>query len=139
MPIWVSFYVAVMLLSLPFGALMLRRIERDWLHPVGGVISTLLSVAFVISYWLPETVPFQSRSTLLLFGFVLFWDFYSLQRIRRKLPQLFERPFDSQADDQPDQDSQRPPQLDAASLFAGLAMMAPAYIFGVLVCLRALQ
>ena len=64
MPLWVSLYVALMVVSLPVGVLMLRRVERDWLHPIGGLLSTLLSIAFVFSYWMPESVPFKALDGL---------------------------------------------------------------------------
>lgn len=104
---------------------MLRRLERDWLHPVGGVVSTLLSAAFIIAYWMPDTLSFQAPSVLLLFGFVIFWDLYSLQRLKTKLPELL------QTEDQPDL------QPGSSTWLMGLLLMAPAYFFGAMVCIRA--
>lgn len=127
MPIWVNIYLAIILLSLPMGVLMLHRIEQDWLHPVGGVVSTLLSAAFVISYWQPQAMRFQSASVLLLYGFVIFWDLYSLQRMKKKLPQYLH--MEDQPDLQPG---------NGAWLF-GLLMMVPAYYFGAMVCIRVLS
>lgn len=126
MPIWVNLYLAIILLSLPMGVMMLRRIEQDWLHPVGGVVSTLLSAAFVVAYWQPEAVPFQSTSVLLLFGFVIFWDGYSLQRMKKKLPEYL------QVEDQPEL------QPGNGAWLLGIIMMVPAYFFGAMVCMRAL-
>jgi len=91
---------------------------------VGGLISTLLSVAFVIAYWMPKAVPFKSPSVLLLYGFVLFWDLYSLKRLKDKLPEYFEMSEDSEL------------QPNSAAWLLGLLLMAPAYYFGALVCLR---
>lgn len=124
MPIWVTLYIALMLVSLPVGVLMLRRIERDWLHPVGGLVSTLLSVAFVFSYWMPDAVPLKAPSVLLLYGFVLFWDLYSLKRLKTKLPAYFEMSEDSEL------------QPNSGAWLLGVLMMVPAYYFGALVCLR---
>lgn len=124
MPVWVTLYLALMVVSLPFGVMMLRRIEQDWLHPVGGLLSTLLSIGFVISYWLPSTVPFKTVSVLLLFAFVLFWDGYSLLRLRRKLPEYLEMSDDSEL------------QPNSGAWLAGVLLMLPAYYFGALVCLR---
>ncbi|MCG8668060.1 MAG: hypothetical protein MI867_01505 [Pseudomonadales bacterium] len=126
MPWWVSLYVAFMAISLPFGVLMLRRMQQDYLHPVGGLVSTLLSIAFVTSYWLPDLVPFRGISTVLLFLFVIFWDLYSLRLLKEKLPDMFDLPEQEQT------------ELDSGSLLMGLALMLPAYIFGVLVCLRSI-
>lgn len=125
MPIWVTVYLAIIFLSLPMGAMMLRRIERDWLHPVGGVISTLLSAAFVMSYLMPDAVPFPSSSVLVLFGFVVFWDLYSLQRLKTKLPEYMQREEDSEL------------QPGNGAWLVGLLMMVPAYYFGAMVCIRA--
>ncbi len=124
MPIWVNLYIAIMIASLPMGILLLRRIEQDWLHPVGGLLSTLLSVAFVISYWQPHVLPLQTNSTLLMFGFVLFWDFYSVVRVRRKMAQYLGITDDMEA----------PPS--GAVWLMGLVLMLPAYFFGAMVCLR---
>lgn len=124
MPIWITLYITLMMISLPVGVMMLRRIERDWLHPVGGLLSTLLSVAFVIAYWMPEAIPFKSPSAFVLYGFVLFWDFYSLKRLKTKLPDYFEMTGESEQQPSP-----------GAWLF-GILMMVPAYCFGALVCLR---
>ncbi|MEE2729755.1 MAG: hypothetical protein VYA55_02980 [Pseudomonadota bacterium] len=127
MPLWVTLYVALMVVSLPVGVLMLRRIEQDWLHPVGGLVSTLLSVAFVFSYWMPDTVPFHSPSVLLLFAFVLFWDLYSLKRLKQKLPDYFEMSEDSEL------------QPNSGAWLLGVLLMVPAYYFGALVCLRVIS
>ncbi|RLT92208.1 hypothetical protein [Ketobacter sp.] len=127
MPLWVTLYVALMVVSLPVGVLMLRRIEQDWLHPVGGLVSTLLSVAFVFSYWMPDAVPFHSPSVLLLFGFVLFWDLYSLKRLKQKLPDYFEMSEDSEL------------QPNSGAWLLGVLLMVPAYYFGALVCLRVIS
>jgi len=127
MPLWVTLYVALMVLSLPVGILMLRKIEGDWLHPVGGLVSTLLSIAFVFSYWMPEAVPFHSPSVFLLYAFVLFWDGYSLHRLRTRLPEYFELSEDSEL---------RP---NSGAWLAGVLLMIPAYYFGALVCVRVLS
>lgn len=127
MPLWVTLYVALMAVSLPIGVLMLRRIENDWLHPVGGLISTLLSMAFVFSYWTPEAVPFKAPSVFLLYGFVLFWDLYSLKRLKTKLPDYFEM------SDEPETEP------NSGAWLLGILLMVPAYYFGALVCLRAMS
>ena len=124
MPFWVTLYIAFMVISLPVGVYMLRRLENDWLHPVGGLVSTVLSIAFIFAYWMPEAVPFTSNSTILMYLFVLFWDFYTLLRVRTKLPEYLEMSGDSQL------------QPDSATWLFGILLMAPAYYFGALVCLR---
>ena len=124
MPFWVTLYVAFMAISLPVGVYMLRRLENDWLHPVGGLISTVLSIAFVFAWWMPEVVPFQTNSTILMYLFVLFWDFYTLLRVRNKLPDYLGMSDDAQL------------QPDSATWLFAILMMAPAYYFGALVCLR---
>lgn len=126
MPWWVSLYVAFMVISLPFGVLMLRRMENDYLHPVGGLISALLSIAFVTSYWFPDLVPFNGIGPLLLFGFVIGWDLYTLRLLKKKLPDMFDIP------------EQERSEIDSGSFLLGLVLMLPAYIFAALVCLRAL-
>lgn len=126
MPWWVSLYVAFMVISLPFGVLMLRRMQQDYLHPIGGLVSALLSIAFVTSYWMPELVPFQGGSTVLLFAFVIGWDVYSLRLLKDKLPEMFDLPEQEQS------------EIDSGSLLFGLVLMLPAYIFAVLVCMRAM-
>lgn len=124
MPLWVTLYIAFMVISLPVGVYMLRRLENDWLHPVGGLLSTLLSIAFVFAYWMPDVVPFNTNSTILMFIFVLFWDFYTLMRVRTKLPDYLGMSEDSEI------------QPDSTAWLFGLLLMAPAYYFGALVCLR---
>ena len=128
MPVWVMLYVAVMVLSLPMGVSMLRQLEQDWLHPVGGVLSTLLSVTFVFSYWLPQTVVLQLPSAWLLLGFVLFWDAYTLLRFKQRMPEWFPNE---------DEDQDAPVSVSAA-MWLGIMLMLPAYCFAVLVCLRGL-
>jgi len=113
--------------SLPVGVTMLRRIERDWLHPVGGMISTLLSLGFIFSYWLPDLVPLHDRSVLLLFAFVLFWDLYSLRRLRDKLPEYLGLEEDSEL------------QPGSGAWLTGILLMLPAYYFAALVCLRVMN
>lgn len=126
MPWWVSLYVAFMVISLPFGVLMLRRMQQDYLHPVGGLVSALLGIAFVTSYWLPDLVPFHGASTVLLFGYMIAWDVYSLRLLKDKLPEMFDLPEEERS------------EIDSGSLLFGLGLMLPAYIFAALVCLRAL-
>lgn len=127
MPWWVSLYVAFMVISLPFGVLMMRRMEQDYLHPIGGLMSALLSIAFVTSYWLPGLVPFAGPSTLVLFAYVIGWDLYSIKLLKKKLPELF---------DLPEQDRS---EIDVGSVLLGLVLMLPAYTFAALVCLRVLN
>ncbi|PIE41197.1 MAG: hypothetical protein CSA49_04640 [Gammaproteobacteria bacterium] len=126
MPWWVSIYVAFMVISLPFGALVLRRMQQDYLHPVGGLVSALLSIGFVISYWMPELVPFSGTGTLLLFAYIIGWDLYSLRLLKDKLPEMFDLP------------EQERPEMDANSVLFSLVLMLPAYIFAALVCMRAI-
>lgn len=126
MPFWVTLYIAFMVISLPVGVYMLRQLENDWLHPVGGLISTLLSIAFVLAYWMPDTVPFNTPSTILMYIFVLFWDLYTLMRVRTKLPEYLNMSEDSEL---------RP---DSSTWLLGILLMAPAYYFGALVCLKIL-
>lgn len=126
MPWYISLYIALLIISLPTGVMVLRRLDRDWLHPVGGSLSTLLSVLFVTSYWLPDVVPLQSNSVLLMYGFVLAWDAYLLWHLHERLPEL------SELMDEPDV------ELPPTSLLIGVLLMLPAYVFGALVCLRVL-
>ncbi|HVL02223.1 MAG TPA: hypothetical protein VM553_20535, partial [Dongiaceae bacterium] len=95
MPFWVTFYVAFIVISLPVGVYMLRRLENDWLHPVGGLLSTALSIAFVFAYWMPDAVPFNTPSTILMYLFMIFWDLYTLMRVRTKLPEYLNMSEDS--------------------------------------------
>ncbi len=127
MPWWVSLYVAFMVISLPFGVLMMRRMEQDYLHPIGGLMSALLSIGFVTSYWFPGLVPFSGPSTLLLFLFVIGWDLYTLKLLKKKLPDMFDLPEDDRS------------EIDTGSFLLGLVLMLPAYVFAALVCLRVLN
>ena len=127
MPWWVSLYVAFMVISLPFGVLMMRRMEHDYLHPVGGLMSALLSIAFVTSYWFPKLIPFSGAGTLLLFAFVIGWDLYTLRLLKEKLPDMFDLP------------EQERSEIDTGSFLLGLVLMLPAYVFAALVCYRAIS
>lgn len=127
MPWWVSLYVAFMVISLPFGVLMMRRMEQDYLHPIGGLISALLSIGFVTGYWFPGLVPFAGPSTLLLFLFVIGWDLYTLKLLKKKLPDMFDLPEDDRS------------EIDTGTFLLGLVLMLPAYVFAALVCLRVLN
>ena len=124
MPWWASLYIAFILMSLPFGLVTIHRLEQDLLHPVGGLLSSLLSVSFVMSYFLPELLPYQGVQTWLLLGFVLGWDGYSFLRLKDRLSEVIE-----QADESVD--------MQGASFFVGLVLILPAYIWGFLVCMRA--
>lgn len=124
MPVWVTLYIALLVISVPVGVFLLWRIEGDWLHPVGGLLSTLLSIAFVLAWWMPDLVRFTTPSTVLLYVFVLFWDLYTLMRMRTRLPEYLNR--GEGADFQP----------DASTWLMGILLMVPAYYFGALVCLR---
>ena len=124
MPWWASLYIAFMVITLPFGLALVRRMENDWLHPVGGFLSSLLSIAFVLSYWMPVLVPFRGSSVLLMFFYIIGWDTYMLWRLKYNLPELLEVPEEN-------------PEGAGASLFAGILLMLPAYIIAALVCLRA--
>ena len=127
MPIWVTLYIALMLASLPMGVMLLRRIEQDWLHPIGGLLSTGLSMAFVLSYWQPYVLPLETNSTILMYGFVLFWDVYSVIRIRRKMAEYLNMAEDVE------------PPPSGAMWLVGLVLMLPAYFFGAMVCLRVIS
>tara|TARA_Y100000588_G_C13403745_1_gene564372 strand:- start:32 stop:409 length:378 start_codon:yes stop_codon:yes gene_type:complete len=124
MPWLASLYIAFMVITLPFGLALVRRMENDWLHPVGGFLSSLLSIAFIVSYWMPELVPFQGWSVLLMFFYIVGWDAYMLWRLKYNLPEVLEAPEEN-------------PDGAAASLFVGIFLMLPAYIIAALVCLRA--
>lgn len=127
MPWYISIYVAFLIISLPFSVLLLRRMEGDVLHPLGGALSGMLSIIFVVSYWLPHVIALQGLSTLLMYGFVLGWDWYTVIRAKHKLPEMFQLPDDEDL------------QLDNNAVIFGAMLMLPAYIFGALVCLRALS
>lgn len=125
MPIWVTLYLALMMMSIPMGVSLLRQMERDWLHPLGGLLSALLSMAFVVAYWLPEVMPFTTNSTVLLFLFVVFWDAYSLLRMRRYLRHLAQETGMA---------------MPGAGVWAlGVVLMLPAYWFAAAVCERVIS
>ena len=126
MPIWVTLYVAMLIVSLPMGVTLLRRLEKDWLHPFGALLSTLLSIIFVVAYWQPDVIALATNSTFLMFGFVLFWDLYSVLRVRHKMAEFLEL-NDMNPDDVPPGNS---------VWLIGFLLMLPAYIFASLVCLR---
>lgn len=127
MPWYISIYVAFLIISLPFSVLLLHRMENDILHPLGGALSGILSVIFVVSYWLPNVIELQGFSTLLMYGFVLGWDCYSVVRAKQKLPEMFQLPDDEDF------------QLDNNAVIFGAMLMLPAYIFGALICLKAIS
>ena len=128
MPWWASLYVAFIVMSLPFGVATLRRLEQDMIHPVGGVLSTLLSVSFVISYFYPDLIPYHGNQTWIVLLFVLGWDAYAFMRLKERLPEILELP-DEALDEQVD--------MTKMSFAIGLLLILPAYIWGLLVCLRA--
>lgn len=124
MPWWASLYIAFILMSLPFGLVTIHRLEQDFLHPVGGLLSSLLSVSFVMSYFLPELFPYHGVQTWLLLMFVLGWDGYSYWRLKDRLSEVIEH-----ADESVD--------MQGTSFLVGLALILPAYIWGFLICMRA--
>jgi hypothetical protein len=126
MPWYISIYVALLLISLPSGVLVLRRLERDWLHPVASTVSSLLSILFTLAWWLPELIQLRGWSPWLAFAFVLAWDAYMVLRLKYRFPELL-------ASMQIEQDANQTDQV----LLIGLVLMLPAYVFGALVCLQA--
>lgn len=126
MPWWALLYVALILISLPFGLTVIRRLEQDILHPVGGLLSSLISASFVISFYHPDLLPYQGDHVLVMFAFVLGWDCYSYLRLKERLPELLEHQEPS-AENTPD-----------PSLVAGVLLVLPAYAWGALVCMRAM-
>ncbi|PCJ42475.1 MAG: hypothetical protein COA99_08120 [Moraxellaceae bacterium] len=125
MPWWASLYVAFIIISLPFGLMTIRRIEKDILHPLGGLLSTLLSASFIVSYYYPDLLPYHGAQTWLYWGFVVGWDCYSYLRLNNRLPELLE-----QTDDSPGRRNN--------VFLIGLIITLPVYIWGFLVCLRAM-
>ncbi|OUS26746.1 hypothetical protein A9Q99_16110 [Gammaproteobacteria bacterium 45_16_T64] len=125
MPWWALLYIALILISLPFGLTVIRRLEQDILHPVGGLLSSLISASFVISYYYPTLLPYQGNHVLIMFAFVLGWDGYSYLRLKERLPELLEQQAASESDSDP-------------SLVAGVLLVLPAYAWGALVCMRAM-
>lgn len=126
MPWWASLYVAFILLSLPFGLMTIYRLERDLLHPAGGLLSSLLSASFVISYFFPELLPYHGGQAWLFLAFVIGWDGYSFVRLKDRLSEVLEQPDDSV-------------DMQQASFLVGLILVLPAYIWGFLVCVRAVS
>jgi len=94
------------------------------LHPVGGLLSSLLSVSFVVSYFYPDLLPYRGVQTWLFLGFVMAWDGYSYLRLKDRLPELLEQPDESV-------------DMQKTSFMIGLILILPAYIWGFLVCMRA--
>lgn len=125
---WIAWlYIAFMLISLPFGMIILRRLKNDILHPFGGLLSTLISGAFVLGAFFPEMVPFRRGTAWGLFAFALGWDLYTLNELRHKLPTVLAiTEEDAKA-------------LDKGSLLVGIMLMLPAYLCGLYVCLRTLE
>lgn len=132
MPWWASLYVAFIVMSLPFGISTIRRLEQDVLHPVGGVLSTLLSASFVVSYFYPDLLPYRGPQTWLIFIFVLGWDAYTFLRLKERLPELLDLP-----DETLDSPEYGDVDMQSMSFLIGLILILPAYIWGFLVCLRA--
>lgn len=129
MPVWVTLYVAMLIVSLPMGVTLLRRLEKDWLHPFGALLSTLLSIIFVVAYWQPDVIRLETNSTFLMFGFVLFWDLYSVMRVRKKMAEFLAMNG---------MDPNDAPPGNSVWLI-GFLLMLPAYIFASLVCLRVMH
>ncbi len=127
MPWYFSIYVALLIISLPISVFIVRQLQRDLLHPVGVLLSGGLSIAFVMSYFYPDVVPMQGVSTLVAYGFVLGWDGYSVFMLKDRLHEIAQWSEDQE------------PELDQGAILVGLLMMAPAYVLGALVCLRAVS
>lgn len=126
--LWLAYlYIAFMVISLPVGVIVLRRLKQDILHPFGGVLSTAISIAFVLSVWFPELVPFHGYAPVVMLVFVMGWDLYTLREVKAHLPEIL-----SISKEEAD-------SLDNGSFMLGLLTMLPAYACGVYVCARALE
>lgn len=126
--LWLAYlYIAFMVISLPLGVIVLRRLKKDILHPFGGVLSTAISIGFVLSVWFPELVPFHGYSPIVMLVYVIGWDLYTLRVVRAHLPEIL-----SISKEEAD-------SLDNGSFMLGLLTMLPAYACGLYVCSRALE
>lgn len=126
--LWLAYlYIAFMLISLPVGVIVLRRLKRDILHPFGGILSTAISISFVLSVWFPELVPFHGYAPVVMLTFAIGWDLYTLQVVRENLSEIL-----SISKEEAD-------SLDNGSFMLGLITMLPAYACGLYVCSRALE
>jgi hypothetical protein len=126
--LWLAYlYIAFMVISLPVGVIVMRRVKRDILHPFGGILSTAISIGFVLSVWFPELVPFHGYAPVVMLAFAVGWDLYTLQVVRHNLPDIL-------GISKEEADS-----LDNGSFMLGLMTMLPAYACGLYVCARALE
>ena len=126
--LWLAYlYIAFMLISLPVGVIVLRRLKKDVLHPFGGVLSTAISISFVLSVFFPELVPFHGYAPVVMLAFAIGWDLYTLQVVRENLSEIL-----SISKEEAD-------SLDNGSFLLGLVTMLPAYASGLYVCARALE
>lgn len=126
--LWLAYlYIAFMVISLPVGVIVLRRLKKDILHPFGGILSTAISISFVLSVWFPDLVPFHGYAPMVMLAFVIGWDLYTLQLVRGHLSEIL-------GISKEEADS-----LDNGSFMLGLVTMLPAYACGLYVCARALE
>lgn len=126
--LWLAYlYIAFMVISLPVGVIVLRRLKKDILHPFGGVLSTAISISFVLSVFFPDLVPFHGYAPVVMLAFVIGWDLYTLQVVRANLSEIL-----SISKEEAD-------SLDNGSFLLGLVTMLPAYACGLYVCARALE
>lgn len=126
--LWLAYlYIAFMVISLPVGVIVLRRLKKDILHPFGGVLSTAISISFVLSVWFPDLVPFYGYAPVVMLAYVIGWDLYTLQLVRGHLSEIL-------GISKEEADS-----LDNGSFMLGLVSMLPAYACGLYACTRALE
>lgn len=126
--LWLAYmYIAFMIISLPVGVIVMRRLKRDVLHPFGGILSTAISISFVLSVFFPDLVPFHGYAPVVMLAFAIGWDLYTLQVVRENLSEIL-----SVSKEEAD-------SLDNNSFLLGLATMLPAYACGLYVCARALE
>lgn len=126
--LWLAYiYIAFMVISLPVGVIVLRRLKKDILHPFGGILSTVISISFVLSMWFPDLVPFHGYAPVVMLAFVIGWDLYTLQLVRGNLSEIL-------GISKEEADS-----LDNGSFMLGLVTMLPAYACGLYACARALE
>ncbi|CBL45986.1 Hypothetical protein HDN1F_24030 [gamma proteobacterium HdN1] len=125
--LWLGYlYIAFMLISLPVGVIVMRRLKGDVLHPFGGVLSTLISASFVFAIFFPELVPFQGYAPWVMLAFAIGWDLYTLRLMRDHLSEIF-------GISKEDAD-----KMDSRSLTVGFITMLPAYACGLYVCMQSL-
>lgn len=127
MPWWAWSYVTIYFVAAIFEIAHNFRTGKVWWRSLGDIVGALCFLILILAFWHVPLRQAVGKAITLIFAFALVWNTYTM-------PQDLKETLDREKDVSPEERE----DMENSALTVSFILVAPGYIFGAILCARAL-